>query len=55
MIVGHVAGVPLEELAPSIAGIGGSLLLARAWLAVHLRRGVSPEPEGRAASHDRGH
>jgi hypothetical protein len=42
MIVGHVAGVPLEELAPSIAGIGGSLLLARAWLALHLRRGRAP-------------
>jgi hypothetical protein len=34
----HVGGVPLEELLPSVAGAGGSLLLARAWLTLHLRR-----------------
>jgi hypothetical protein len=39
----HVAGVPLEELLPSVAGAGGSLLLARAWLMVHLRRAGKPE------------
>jgi hypothetical protein len=30
----HVGGVPLEELLPS----GAALLMARAWLTVHLRR-----------------
>ena len=34
----HVAGVPVEELVPSFAAVGGALALARAWLAVHLRR-----------------
>ena len=37
MIVAHVAGVPVEELLPNAAGAGGALLLARAWLAFHLR------------------
>lgn len=36
--LGHVGGLPLEELLPGLAGAGGSLLVARAWLAVHLRR-----------------
>ena len=36
MIVAHVAGVPLEEIAPSVTGAG--LLPARAWPMVHLRR-----------------
>jgi hypothetical protein len=38
MIAAHVAGLPLEELAPSIAAPGAALLLARAWLSLHLRR-----------------
>lgn len=38
MIVAHVGGVPLEELVPSLAGAGTALLMARAWLAVQLRR-----------------
>jgi hypothetical protein len=37
VIVAHVAGVPVEELLPNVAGAGGALLLARAWLAFHLR------------------
>jgi hypothetical protein len=36
--LGHVGGVPLEEFLPGLAGAGVSLLVARAWLAVHLRR-----------------
>jgi hypothetical protein len=36
--LGHVGGVPLEEFLPGLVGAGGSLLVARAWLAVHLRR-----------------
>lgn len=34
----HVGGAPLEELLPSLAGAGTALVMARAWLAVHLRR-----------------
>jgi hypothetical protein len=37
-VIGHVGGVPLEELVPSVAGAGAILLLARAWLMLHLRR-----------------
>jgi hypothetical protein len=37
-VLAHVAGVPVEELMPSLAGAGGALLVARAWLALHLRR-----------------
>ena len=37
-VLGHVGGVPVEELLPLAGGAGGSLLLARAWMALHLRR-----------------
>jgi hypothetical protein len=39
----HVAGVPVEETLPMLAGPGGMLLLARAWLWARLRRA---EPDG---------
>ena len=38
MIVAHVGGVPLEETLLAVPGAGAGLLLARAWLMVHLRR-----------------
>lgn len=39
MIVGaHVAGVPVEELLPTLAGPAAGLAMARAWLAVTLNR-----------------
>ena len=41
-VLAHVGGVPVEELLPSAAGAGGALLLARAWLAFHLRRPRKP-------------
>lgn len=41
-IFAHIGGVPVEEMIPSAAGAGAALLLARTWLAVHLRR----RPEG---------
>jgi len=44
VIAAHVGGVPLEELAPSVAGAGAGLLLARAWLMVHLRQRRRREP-----------
>ena len=34
----HVGGMPLEELLPALAGSGASLLAARAWLNLQLRR-----------------
>jgi len=43
--IAHVAGVPVEELLPSAAGAGAGLVLARAWLAFHLRRHRDPEDE----------
>lgn len=42
MIVAHVAGVPVEEILPTLAGTGTGLLLARAWLTVRLRRRREP-------------
>jgi hypothetical protein len=36
--LGHIGGVPLEELLPALAGPGGALLATRAWLVLHLRR-----------------
>jgi hypothetical protein len=51
MVIAHVAGVPVEEFLPSAAGAGAGLLVARAWLAVHLRRqssgGDRSEPDHR--------
>lgn len=38
MIPAHVGGVPVEELLPAAAGAGAALLIARTWLALHLRR-----------------
>jgi hypothetical protein len=38
IVLAHVAGVPLEELLPSLAGAGGGLLVVRAWVAMRLRR-----------------
>jgi hypothetical protein len=43
-VFAHVGGVPFEELLPSVAGAGGALLVARGWLALHLRRGRRPRP-----------
>jgi len=34
----HVAGMPLEELLPMVAGPGTGLLAVRAWVAMSLRR-----------------
>jgi hypothetical protein len=43
VIIAHVGAVPLEEMLPSVTGAGASLLLARAWLMLHLRRRQEPE------------
>jgi hypothetical protein len=44
----HIAGVPVEELLPTVAGAGGALVAARAWLAFHLRRRSPSDAPGRA-------
>ncbi len=55
----HVAGAPVEELLPALAGAGGLLLVARGWMALQLRRmggrtgrarnlSVTPSPDGGA-------
>ena len=36
--LGHVGGMPVEELLPALASTGASLLTARAWLSLRLRR-----------------
>jgi hypothetical protein len=41
-VTGHVAGVPLEEVVPTLAGAGAALAVARAWMALHLRRRREP-------------
>ena len=41
-VIAHVGGVPVEELVPTVAGAGTMLLLARAWLEMHLRRHRDP-------------
>jgi hypothetical protein len=42
MIIAHVAGMPGEELLPSVAGAGGTLLIARVWVMLRLRRRREP-------------
>jgi hypothetical protein len=37
-VIAHVAGVPLEEGLPALAGGSTALVLARAWLMLRLRR-----------------
>ena len=36
-LIAHVAGVPVEELALSVAGAGTALLVARTWVSLRLR------------------
>jgi hypothetical protein len=38
----HVGGVPAEEVLPALAGTSSALLVARAWLMLHLRRRREP-------------
>jgi hypothetical protein len=36
--LGHMGGMPIEELLPALVGGGAGLLAARAWLSLQLRR-----------------
>ena len=48
IVIAHVAGLPVEELIPTVAGAGSMLLLARSWVSLRLRR--HRRPSGRAAA-----
>jgi hypothetical protein len=37
-VIAHISGIPLEEMLPSLSGLGGALLLARAWMVLRLRQ-----------------
>jgi hypothetical protein len=37
-VIAHVSGIPLEEMLPSLSGLGGALLLARAWVVLRVRQ-----------------
>ncbi len=37
-MIAHVGAFPAEELVPSVAAAASALLVARAWLSLHLRR-----------------
>lgn len=41
-MIAHVGGVPVEEMLPALAGTGTGLVIARAWLALRLRRRRGP-------------
>jgi hypothetical protein len=41
-VIAHVGGMPLEEMLPAATGTGAALLVARAWLMLHLRRRREP-------------
>jgi hypothetical protein len=36
-MIAHIAGVPVEELLPSMTGAGAGLMLASAWIMLRLR------------------
>ena len=38
MVIAHVAGVPVEEMLPTLAGTSTGLLVVRGWLMLRLRR-----------------
>ncbi len=41
-MIAHIGGVPLEELVPTVSGASAGLLLARAWVMLHVRRRREP-------------
>lgn len=38
MIAAHIAGLPVEELLPSLAGPAAGLAMVRVWLSLRLKR-----------------
>jgi hypothetical protein len=43
MISAHIAGVPVEELLPTLAGPAAGLAMVRVWLSLRLKRHREPE------------
>jgi hypothetical protein len=43
--LGHIGGIPVEEFLPGLGGAGASLLAARVWLGLYLRRDERREEE----------
>jgi hypothetical protein len=41
-VIAHLAGMPLEEILPSVYGAGAGLLMARAWIMLRVRRRREP-------------
>jgi hypothetical protein len=41
-VIAHVGALPLEEILPSVTGAGVGLVLARAWIMLHVRRRREP-------------
>jgi hypothetical protein len=41
-VIAHVAGVPVEELLPTLAGTSSGLLVVRAWWTLRVRRRREP-------------
>ena len=41
-MIAHVGPLPLEEILPSVTGAGAGLVLARAWIMLHVRRRREP-------------
>lgn len=49
MVLAHIAGVPLEELALTGAGAGTVLLVARAWVEVRPREQLRRRGDDRSS------
>jgi hypothetical protein len=45
-VFAHVLGMPVEEVLASAGGAGASLLMARAWLALVVRRRIGRHGAG---------
>jgi hypothetical protein len=41
-MIAHIGPLPLEELAPALAGTGTGLLAVRAWILLRVRRRREP-------------
>jgi hypothetical protein len=43
VIAAHIAGVPVEELLPSLVGPAAGLAMVKVWLSLRLKRQREPE------------
>jgi hypothetical protein len=42
LVIAHVGGMPFEEILPTVTGAAASLLVARGWIMLTLRRRREP-------------